>query len=143
MPENGSIKEKLIFYDQLRSMFDDLNIGVFTVDSQRKITSFNRAVQVLTGYQEGDVLGKSCYQVFKTNLCQGECKFHEAVEAEVTDFYSGKMDEMQIDEFLNLHHVSFIFWGPMERVSDGIDLASSSRFELRYEIGEYQLYEVQ
>ena len=82
MPENGSIKEKLIFYDQLRSMFDDLNIGVFTVDSQRKITSFNRAVQVLTGYQEGDVLGKSCYQVFKTNLCQGECKFHEAVEAE-------------------------------------------------------------
>ena len=82
MPELGSIKENLISYHQLRSMFDNLNIGVFTVDSQRKITSFNRAVQVLTGYKEGDVLGKSCYQVFKNDLCQGECKFHEAVEAE-------------------------------------------------------------
>ncbi|MBW2000403.1 MAG: sigma 54-interacting transcriptional regulator, partial [Deltaproteobacteria bacterium] len=75
-------KEKLIFYDQLRDLLDDLNIGVFTVDSQRRITSFNRAVQLLTGYKADEVIGKYCYQVFNNDLCKGECKFHEAVEAE-------------------------------------------------------------
>ncbi|MBW2064035.1 MAG: sigma 54-interacting transcriptional regulator [Deltaproteobacteria bacterium] len=75
-------KEKLIFYDQLRDLLDDLNIGVFTVDSQRRITSFNRAVQLLTGYKADEVIGKYCYQVFHNDLCKGECKFHEAVEAE-------------------------------------------------------------
>jgi two-component system response regulator HydG len=82
MPGKDNIKEKLIFYDQLRALFDDLSIGIFTVDSERRITSFNRAVQSLTGYHERDVIGKYCYQVFHSDLCRGECKFHEAVEAE-------------------------------------------------------------
>ena len=84
MLRKGDTREKLIFYDQLRALFDDLNIGVFTVDSHRRITSFNRAVQLLTGYHEEDVIGKYCYQVFHNDLCRGECKFHEAVETEQT-----------------------------------------------------------
>ncbi len=80
----NDIEEKLVFYEQLRVLFDDLNIGVFTVDSRRRVTSFSQAVQRLTGYQEKDVIGKPCYQVFHNDLCRGECKFHEAVEAEQT-----------------------------------------------------------
>ncbi len=78
------IAERLVFFEQLRALFDDLNIGVFTVDSRRRVTSFSQAVQRLTGYQEKDVIGKPCYQVFHNDLCRGECKFHEAVEAEQT-----------------------------------------------------------
>ncbi len=77
-------KKNFLFYDQLEELFDDLNIGVFTVDSNRRITSFNRAVQKHTGYKEDDVLGKYCYQIFQNDLCRGECKYHEAVEAEQT-----------------------------------------------------------
>jgi len=84
MLENSAPEDRLIYYDQFRALFDDLDIGVFTVDSQRRVTSFNRAVQLLTGYQEEDVVGKYCYQVFHNDLCRGECKFHEAVEAEQT-----------------------------------------------------------
>jgi two-component system response regulator HydG len=84
MIAKNDIEEKLVFYEQLRALFDDLNIGVFTVDSRRRVTSFSQAVQRLTGYHEKDVIGKPCYQVFHNDLCRGECKFHEAVEAEQT-----------------------------------------------------------
>jgi len=75
-------EDKFVFYEQLWAMLGDLHIGVFTVDSRRKITSFNRAAESLTGYKESEVIGKYCHQVFRNDLCQGECKFHEAVEAE-------------------------------------------------------------
>ncbi|MFC1535102.1 sigma 54-interacting transcriptional regulator [Thermodesulfobacteriota bacterium] len=80
----GDIKDRLIFYDHFQALFDDLNIGVFTVDSKRRITSFNRWVEALTGYKGEDVIGKYCYQIFRNDLCKGECKFHEAVVAEQT-----------------------------------------------------------
>ena len=80
----GDIKERLIFSDQLRALFDDLGIGVFTVDDKRRITSFNRSVQALTGHKEKDVIGKYCFQIFRNDICKGECKYHEAVEAEQT-----------------------------------------------------------
>ena len=74
--------EKLIFYEQLWALLGDLRIGVFTVDANRKITSFNRAAELLTGYSEEEVVGKYCYQIFKNEICYGECKYHEAVLAE-------------------------------------------------------------
>jgi PAS domain S-box-containing protein len=82
MLKNRTVEDKLVFYEQLWRILGDLHIGVFTVNSNRKITSFNRAAEVLTGYKESEVIGKYCHQVFRNDLCQGECKFHEAVEAE-------------------------------------------------------------
>ncbi len=82
MLKNKTVEDKLVFYEQLWRILGDLHIGVFTVNSKRKITSFNRAAEVLTGYKESEVVGKYCHQVFRNDLCQGECKFHEAVEAE-------------------------------------------------------------
>lgn len=77
-------QDKFVFHEQLWAMLAELHIGLFTVDSRRRITSFNRAAEILTGYKESEVLGKYCHQVFRNDLCQGECKFHEAVEAEQT-----------------------------------------------------------
>ncbi len=72
----------MVFYEQLWALLGDLRIGVFTVDANRKITSFNHAAELLTGYKEEEVVGKYCYQVFGNELCYGECKYHEAVLAE-------------------------------------------------------------
>jgi len=82
MAQNNFIKDKLVFYEQLWALLGDLRVGVFTVDAHRKITSFNPAAELLTGYNEEDVIGKYCYQVFGNELCHGECKYHAAVEAE-------------------------------------------------------------
>jgi PAS domain S-box-containing protein len=84
MSKNKTVEDKLVFYEQLWRLLGDLHIGVFTVNSERKITSFNRAAELMSGYKEDEVLGKYCHEVFKSDLCQGECRFHEAVEAEQT-----------------------------------------------------------
>ena len=82
MARKTSVKDKLIFYEQLCEMLDDLRIGAFTTDANRKITYFNRAAETLMGYKGNDAVGKYCNQVFGDELCSGECKFYEAVEAE-------------------------------------------------------------
>src|SRR4030042_4500210 len=84
MSKMTSGDDRLVFYEQLWAVLGDLHIGVFTVDERRRITSFNRAAEWLTGYTEKEVIGKYCHQVFKNDLCQGECKFHETVKAERT-----------------------------------------------------------
>ncbi len=75
-------KDRLLFYEQLCAMLDGLGIGAFTVDSRRKITSFNRTAEMLTTYSEKDVCNRYCHKVFHNELCHGGCKFYEAIEAE-------------------------------------------------------------
>jgi PAS domain S-box-containing protein len=75
-------RKKIIFPIQLLDMMDELRIGVFTVDSNRRITYFNRTAEMITGYTEKDVLGKYCHEVFLNTLCYGNCTYHDAVEEE-------------------------------------------------------------
>lgn len=75
-------ENNLIFFQQLCTVLNGLNIGVFTVDASRRITSFSRAAELLTGFDEKDVIGRYCNEVFLDDLCRGECKFCEAIEAE-------------------------------------------------------------
>jgi PAS domain S-box-containing protein len=47
--------------------------GVFTVDDQFRITAFNAAAERITGTPRQQALGRKCYEVFRTSICQGEC----------------------------------------------------------------------
>ncbi|MBD3331843.1 PAS domain-containing protein [candidate division GN15 bacterium] len=44
--------------------------GVFTVDSNRIITSFNRAAERITGIPASRAVGQKCYDVFHSDICQ-------------------------------------------------------------------------
>lgn len=50
----------LIPTPQQQVIFDNLLNGVYFVDTQRKITYWNRAAEQISGYKAEDVLGKSC-----------------------------------------------------------------------------------
>ncbi len=82
MQKTGKKKARFVGYEQLWALLSDLRIAAFTVDVNRRITSFNRAAELITGHDEENVLGKRCHEVFLNDLCYGECKYHEAVEAE-------------------------------------------------------------
>lgn len=43
--------------------------GVFTVDKDRIITSFNRAAEKITGIPSSQAVGKYCQDVFHSNIC--------------------------------------------------------------------------
>lgn len=47
--------------------------GVFTVDRDRKITSFNRAAERITGWKKEEVIGSQCRTIFRTSLCTKDC----------------------------------------------------------------------
>lgn len=54
--------------------------GVFTVDDQMLIQSFNRAAEEITGFSTSEALGKPCYEVFRSDACVTECPLREAIE---------------------------------------------------------------
>ena len=55
------------------SILESISDGVFTVDHQWKITSFNRAAEKITGIQREEAIGKFCWEVFRSNMCERDC----------------------------------------------------------------------
>lgn len=54
-------------------ILNNITDGVFTVDDQFKITSFNQAAQKITGISEHAAVGSHCYDVFRSNICENQC----------------------------------------------------------------------
>jgi len=53
--------------------------GVFTVNSQRIITSFNRAAEKITGVPASQAIGKHCQDVFHSDICEN-CLLQDTLE---------------------------------------------------------------
>jgi len=64
MPETD---QELRFFKVVLSSIAD---GVFTVDSSRVITSFNNAAERITGIPASKAIGKKCYEVFHSDICE-------------------------------------------------------------------------
>jgi len=54
-------------------ILDSIADGVFTIDHEGRITSFNRAAEQITGYAQKEVLGQFCHDIFKANICFKHC----------------------------------------------------------------------
>jgi len=61
-------------------MFDSISHGIFTVDSEGTVTSFNRAAEELTGYRRDEVIGRACSSIFRSDLCEGSCPLRESID---------------------------------------------------------------
>jgi PAS domain S-box-containing protein len=55
--------------------------GVFTVDTNWRITSFNRAAERITGVPVDRAIGKRCSEVFHSDLCERGCPIRETLES--------------------------------------------------------------
>ena len=56
-----------------QTILDSISDGVFTVDHEWRITSFNRAAEKATGISRDQALGKHCWAVFRSNMCETDC----------------------------------------------------------------------
>jgi PAS domain S-box-containing protein len=66
--------------NQTQIILDSIADGVFTVDSDWKITSFNRAAEKITGITREEAMGRQCWEVFRANICEKECSLRHTVE---------------------------------------------------------------
>ncbi len=56
--------------------------GVFTVDRDWSITSFNRAAERITGISANDAIGKRCSEVFHANICEQGCALRKTLDTD-------------------------------------------------------------
>ncbi len=66
-------KEKGISSIANKVILESISEGVFTVDHEWRITSFNRAAEEITGILRGEAIGRYCWEVFRSNMCEGDC----------------------------------------------------------------------
>ncbi len=66
--------------NRLEAILQSINDGVFTVDTQWRITCFNKAAERITGYRREEALGKRCYEIFRSNLCKTDCPLRKTIQ---------------------------------------------------------------
>ena len=54
-------------------ILDSIADGVFTVDHDWRITSFNRAAEKITGVARDEAIGQLCKDVLKADTCERSC----------------------------------------------------------------------
>lgn len=62
------------------TILESISDGVFTIDNGWRITSFNRAAELITGISRIDAIGLRCSEVFKSNMCEGHCPLAQTFE---------------------------------------------------------------
>jgi len=59
--------------EQQEIILDSIADGVFTVDADWRITSFNRAAEKITGVAREEAVGQLCKDVLKADICEKSC----------------------------------------------------------------------
>ena len=60
-------------------ILDSIADGVFTVDPQWRITSFNRAAEEITGVPREEAIGQLCSEVFRSSMCLADCALRQTL----------------------------------------------------------------
>ncbi len=61
-------------------ILDNITDGVFTIDRNFNITSFNKSGCRITGYTCDEVIGKKCFDVFRSDICEHDCALKKAIQ---------------------------------------------------------------
>ena len=61
------------------TILNSINEGVFTVDLNWQITSFNHAAEKITQVQRNDAVGRPCCEVFRTDICENACALKRTI----------------------------------------------------------------
>ena len=67
-----------------QSLLEALPEGVFTINIHWRIESFNHRAEQITGYHRDEVIGRHCWEIFRSDLCQLGCPLRTALESGCT-----------------------------------------------------------
>jgi len=60
------------------TILESISDGVFTVDFEKRITFFNRAAELITGFKAEEAIGQYCFDIFRANTCHDKCPMDAA-----------------------------------------------------------------
>lgn len=61
------------------AILESISDGVFTVDMEWIVTSFNRAAEEITGIPRKEAIGRRCGEVFRSSMCGAECSLQQTL----------------------------------------------------------------
>ncbi|MDD5206893.1 MAG: sigma 54-interacting transcriptional regulator [Desulfobacterales bacterium] len=61
-------------------ILESISDGVFTVDHEWHITSFNRAAEKITGIPRDQAIGKYCWEILRSNMCERDCALRRTMK---------------------------------------------------------------
>jgi len=61
------------------AILESISDGVFTVDPEKKITSFNHAAELITGFKSVEAIGQNCLDILRTSVCAGNCPIEKTL----------------------------------------------------------------
>jgi len=61
------------------AILESISDGVFTVDMDWRMTSFNRAGEEITGVAREDAVGQRCSDVFRSSICGANCALQQTL----------------------------------------------------------------
>ena len=96
-------------------LLDELNVGAFTVDLHRRISSMNLNAQALIGMREVEVVGRDCREVFVGVPCLTTCIFSEKVDVEAEEPIVEIFDEDDTRHLVT--RMATPFYGPDRNVA--------------------------
>ncbi len=108
--------------------------GVFTVDKNWHITSFNAAAEKITGWTEGEVLGHFCKEIFKADICRSNCAISDCIHtrqvvSERTAYIEAK-DGRSIPVKLSAAPMFDMFGNVIGGVETFTDITATLQYEL-------------
>ena len=72
MPDSKTFRDEIL---------DSIGEGLLTVDKNFKVNFFNRAAEIITGYNRQEVLNQFCKNVLKCELCETKCPIGIVLES--------------------------------------------------------------
>ena len=61
-------------------ILESIEEGVFTVNQQWVIMSFNRAAEKITGFSRKEAIGRRCSEIFRTSVCDNGCFLRKTMQ---------------------------------------------------------------
>lgn len=88
-----------------RVILESIKDGVFTVNLEWKIMTFNRAAEEITGFRRSEAIGRKCSEVFRTTICQNGCILKNTIQTQIpssdTPVFITRADKRQIPVSVN------------------------------------------
>lgn len=67
------------FGEQYQKILDTISDGVYSVDLDWRVTYFNRAAEKITGIPKIEAIGRACFEVFRSDVCESNCIIRETL----------------------------------------------------------------
>lgn len=126
-------------------ILDSISDGVFTVDHNWRIMSFNRAAEEITGIGRDEAVGRYCWEVFRSNMCEASCALKKTMKEGRSFISSSTYIITGSQERVPISVSTALLKGEQGEVLGGVETFRDQRLveELRRELaGQYQVSDI-